>query len=90
MKEDKLGLLLRATGWRGALARVVLLTLVYLLTVYLPSFLDFASTHFPMMKMSDQQRAGHHGVVIFFRVLWVFVIVVEITRAIVHVAKINK
>ncbi|OLL31543.1 hypothetical protein BTH42_11440 [Burkholderia sp. SRS-W-2-2016] len=82
MKEDKVGLLLRAPGWKGALAREVLLTAIYITAVYLPSVLPWISTYYQAVAMSDAQKAQHHGIVLFFRAFLIFVVAMEMISAV--------
>ncbi|WP_153077302.1 hypothetical protein [Paraburkholderia bonniea] len=77
MKADKFDLLLRAPGWRGSLARVSLLTIVYVCVMYVPVAIEWAAENLGMTPMSEAQRLGYPGILFGFRLLWLIAIVVE-------------
>lgn len=73
MNDSLIERLLRATGWRGSIARIALMAILYCGILYLPVVVDWASTHIGTTAMSTAQRTKHGGIVYVFGALFLFV-----------------
>ncbi|WP_241299087.1 hypothetical protein [Burkholderia stabilis] len=83
MKMDKIDFLLHAPGWRGALARIFLLTVVYVAAIYMPMSVEWVSKFFGLSPISETQKLRYPGVLYVFKLLWFFTVAIEVVCIIV-------